>query len=91
MKHFRRSITLFQYIFSHLLFQNEQPIYRTFTAGELKTIVGRKWKYREGTLEEKDRNEEVKEAVIFPTQDAIIEHMFKLKKILILLSWLLIL
>ena len=41
-------------------FQNEQAVYRSFTAGELKTIVGRKWRYREGTLAEKDQEKEKK-------------------------------
>ena len=60
-------------------FQNEQAVYRSFTAGELKTIVGRKWRYREGTLaDKKDCEDERKEAEIFPTQDEIIQHLFKL-------------
>ena len=55
-------------------------MYSSFTAGELKNIVGRKWKYREGTLlDEKDLEEEKNEAKIYPTQDDIIADMFKLK------------
>ena len=54
-------------------------MYRSFTARELKSIVGRKWKVREGTLEnEKEKEAEDKEAKNYPTQDAIIGHLFKL-------------
>ena len=61
--------------------QDERPVYSSFTAGELKNIVGRKWKYREGTLlDEKDLEEEKNEAKIYPTQDDIIADMFKLKQ-----------
>ena len=44
-------------------------VYKTFTAGDLKKIAGRKWRCREGTLaEEQDRRDEEKEAEEFPTQ-----------------------
>ena len=47
----------------------QDAVYKTFTAGDLKGIAGRKWRYREGTLaEEKDRRDEEKEAEEFPTQ-----------------------
>merc|ERR1719187_1053364 len=45
------------------LMSGEDAVFKSFTAGELKDIAGRKWRYREGTLaEEKDRRDEEKEA-----------------------------
>ena len=47
----------------------QDAVFKSFTAGELKGVAGRKWRYREGTLaEEEDRREEEKEAEEFPTQ-----------------------
>lgn len=56
--------------------KEEQPVYGTLTAGELKELVGRKWRYREGTLpsaEEEDAERE--EAKSFSSQDSIIAHI----------------
>ena len=47
----------------------QEAVFKSFTAGELKGVAGRKWRYREGTLaEEKDRRDEEKEAQVFPKQ-----------------------
>jgi len=65
-------------VLNPILKENETPVYRSFTAGELKNNVGRKWKYREGTLtNDKDIMEEKEEVLQFPTQDDFIKHHFK--------------
>ena len=47
----------------------QDAVYKTFTAGELKGVAGRKWRYREGTLAgEEERRDEEREAQEFPTQ-----------------------
>ena len=55
-------------------------MYRPFTAGELKELVGRKWRYREGTLaSEAEAEAERKEAEQYPTQDDIIRLRYKIQ------------
>ena len=58
--------------------QNEQAAYRSITAGELRGNIGRKWKYREGTLASaEDKAQEEEERRTFPNQDDVIQHLFK--------------
>merc|ERR1712179_77489 len=57
---------------------NEKKIYGNYTAGDLKNVIGRKWRYREGTLEKNDEEQEKEEQERFPTQDAIVNHLFKM-------------
>jgi len=53
---------------------DEKLHYRTVKAFELKGQMGRKWKWREGTLAATDAILEEAEMRLFPSQDAIVAH-----------------
>lgn len=57
--------------------KDEPVVYKPVTAGELKKLVGRKWRYREGTLSSALKEMEVEEEKVFPTQDDIISYKYK--------------
>jgi len=61
-----------------LIGEDETPVYREVTAGDLKQLVGRRWKKREGTLAKEMEKEEVEEAKSFPTQDDIIRYKYRI-------------
>eukprot|EP00951_Prasinocladus_malaysianus_P048754 scaffold662093_cov34-Prasinocladus_malaysianus.AAC.1 len=56
---------------------DETPKYCYKTAGDLKGIMARKWRWREGTLSSADAAREAAEIEQFPTQDSIVNHLVR--------------
>lgn len=55
----------------------EKACYKTASVGDIHPIVARKWKVREGTVTEAQIKAEEEEAKSYPTQEALIAHLYK--------------
>lgn len=59
-----------------LIQPGEQPVYRTCTAEDLRSLIGRKWRYREGTLgDDLRRAEELERREMMLTQDDVVRRL----------------